>query len=126
MNLSGRSVGAILSAEKADLSDLIVVHDDLDSPLGRIRIRKSGGDGGHNGLRSIIDALQTNYFLRIKLGIGRPPDGMDPADYVLSPFGAEEQDAVDEAVERAAEAVIAIVREGPDRAMNRFNKSEAG
>jgi PTH1 family peptidyl-tRNA hydrolase len=123
MNLSGESVAGLLKYTGADHSGLIVVHDDLDLPLGGIRIRKSGGDGGHNGVSSLITELGTGAFVRVRIGIGRPPLGVDPAEYVLTPFGQEELEVVEEAVGRAAEAVITIIAEGPDKAMNRFNRA---
>ncbi len=123
MNLSGESVAGLLKYTGADHSGLIVVHDDLDLPLGGIRIRKSGGGGGHNGVSSLITELGTGAFVRVRIGIGRPPPGVDPAEYVLTPFGQEELEVVKEAVGRAAEAVITIIAEGPERAMNRFNRA---
>ncbi len=122
MNRSGGPVAAVMSREGAAPEDLIVIHDDLDLPLGSIRIKKSGGDGGHNGVASIISAIGTGSFVRVKVGIGRPPEWQDPADYVLSPFEKEEVGLADTAVKEAVEAVAAIVAEGVGRAMNRFNK----
>lgn len=122
MNLSGESVAGLLREAKAGLSDLVVIHDDLDLPLGRIRIRKSGGDGGHNGVSSVMAELGTGAFVRVKVGIGRPPEGVDPAEYVLTVFGRDEIEAAREAAGRAVDAVFSIIVEGPDKAMNRFNK----
>ena len=122
MNESGRAVGAILRGTYAAVSDIIVIHDELDLPLGAVKIKTGGGHGGHYGLRSIIENLGTADFIRIRVGIGRPASGMDPADYVLSPFLAEERQAVPEIMARAADAVKAIVLEGPTRAMNIFNQ----
>jgi PTH1 family peptidyl-tRNA hydrolase len=122
MNESGRAVGAILRGTYAAVSDVIVIHDELDLPLGAVKIKTGGGHGGHNGLRSIIENLGTADFIRIRVGIGRPASGIDPADYVLSPFLAEERLAVPEVMARAADAVRAIVLEGPTRAMNIFNQ----
>ncbi len=124
MNESGRSVGAILRYTTATTADLIVVHDELDLPLGSVRIKIGGGHGGHNGLRSIVDHVGSSEFVRIRVGIGRPPAGRDAADYVLSPFLPAEKEAAEKAVERAAEAVTAIIVEGPDRAMTGFNRKE--
>ena len=98
------------------VADLIVVHDDLDLPPGDVRVKVGGGAGGHNGLRSLIGRLGPD-FVRVRIGIGRPPVGMTVTDYVLSRMDA----AVREAVPRAADAVEAVVEEGPDAAMNRFN-----
>jgi peptidyl-tRNA hydrolase, PTH1 family len=98
------------------VADLIVVHDDLDLPPGDVRVKVGGGAGGHNGLRSLIGRLGPD-FVRVRIGIGRPPVGMTVTDYVLSRMDA----AVREAVPRAADAVEAVVEEGPEAAMNRFN-----
>jgi PTH1 family peptidyl-tRNA hydrolase len=98
------------------VADLIVVHDDLDLPPGDVRVKVGGGAGGHNGLRSLIGRLGP-HFVRVRIGIGRPPVGMTVTDYVLSRMDA----AVREAVPRAADAVEAVVEEGPEAAMNRFN-----
>ena len=122
MNESGRSVGAMLRYTYAKGADLVVVHDDLDLPLGSVRVKIGGGHGGHNGLRSIIEHIGTPDFVRVRVGVGRPIPGFDAADYVLSSFTAEERKAAVEAVEKAAEAVRAVVLEGAVKAMNRFNK----
>lgn len=121
MNESGRSVGAVLRYTSATVGDLIVVHDELDLPLGTVRIKTGGGHGGHNGLRSIIDHLGTPAFIRVRVGIGRPPAGRDSADYVLAPFLPGEKEAADEAVARAAEAVRTVIEAGLSAAMNAFN-----
>ncbi len=123
MNLSGNAVAPILSEMKAGPEDLIVVHDDIDLPLGSIRIRKAGGAGGQNGVASIMASLGTDRFIRVKLGVGRPPAGVDPADHVLSCFSEDELPTAREVVGRAVEAIMAVLKEGPDRAMNRFNKN---
>ncbi len=122
MNLSGRSVAALLRNSNAGLTELVVVHDELDLPLGEVRVKIGGGHGGHNGLRSLIEDLGASDFIRVRVGIGRPPEGWDPADYVLSPFKSDERRPAAEAISRAAEAVAAIITEGPTAAMNRFNK----
>lgn len=122
MNDSGRSAAAIMRDAYAPVGDLIVVHDELDLPLGTVRVKTGGGHGGHNGLRSLIDSLGSADFIRVRVGIGRPPAGMDAADYVLSPFGAEERATAFEAVVRAAEAVRTIVTEGLTKAMNALNQ----
>ena len=123
MNLSGESVSGILRELRADPEDLVVIHDDLDLPLGGMRVKKSGGDGGHRGVASVMAELGTGSFIRVRLGVGRPGPGKDPAEYVLDPFLTDEADTVSELVKSAVEAVLAILREGPDRAMNRFNKN---
>jgi PTH1 family peptidyl-tRNA hydrolase len=122
MNESGRSVAAILRYTYANGADLVVVHDELDLPLGAVRVKIGGGHGGHNGLRSIIEHIGTPDFVRVRVGVGRPAPGLDAADYVLSPFTADERKVAAEAVEKAAEAVKAVVLEGAVKAMNRFNK----
>lgn len=122
MNDSGRAVAAILRDCYGSVNDIVVVHDELDLPLGVVRVKIGGGHGGHNGLRSLIEQLGSPDFIRVRIGIGRPAQGMDAADYVLSPFMAEERQAVTEAVHKAADAVRAVVQEGPDRAMSLFNQ----
>ncbi len=122
MNESGSAVGAILRGTYTAVSDLIVVHDELDLPIGSVRVKIGGGHGGHNGLRSIIEHAGSAEFVRVRIGIGRPAQDMDAAGYVLSVFSADERDAAAGAVARAADAAKAIVQEGPARAMNIFNK----
>lgn len=100
---------------------LVVVHDDLDLPFGRLRLRPGGGHGGHNGIRSLIEELGSDAFYRIKCGIGRPPEGMEVADYVLSPFSAEELPALPEFVDRASQALGVLIAEGLEEAMRRFH-----
>jgi PTH1 family peptidyl-tRNA hydrolase len=121
MNESGRSVGSIMRYTSAAAPDLIVVHDDLDLPLGAVRVKSGGGHGGHNGLRSIIDHLGAPDFIRVRVGIGRPSPGRDAADYVLSPFSPEERAVAEEAFGRAADAIEAILADGLTKAMNAFN-----
>src|SRR5512135_3632445 len=122
MNESGRSVGSIIRYTTAAVSDLIVVHDELDLPPGTVRVKSGGGHGGHNGLRSIIDHLGTPEFIRVRVGVGRPLPGSDAADHVLSPFSQEERTNAEASFERAAEAVTAIIVNGLTKAMNDFNK----
>jgi PTH1 family peptidyl-tRNA hydrolase len=121
VNVSGTAVADLRRRHRVPLSNLLVVYDDLDLPLGQIRLRAGGGHGGHNGMRSIIDALGEQGFPRLRLGIGRPPAGVDPADYVLGRFDPAEAALVDAAVERAADAVEVFVLEGIERAMSAFN-----
>ena len=122
MNESGPAV-KILCGELALAPDaLIVVHDDLDLPLGRLRIKRHGGAGGHNGIHSIIAALETDAFSRVKLGIGRPVPDVDPAEYVLSPFHPEENAIVDQVLDQTVLALECLIVEGVEAAMNRFNK----
>ena len=122
MNLSGDALQGLLSFYKEDPSEsLIVISDDIDLPAGRIRIRKSGSPGGHNGLKDIVKKIGTQQFIRIRIGIGQKPPGWDLADYVLSRFSPEDRKRVDEAEAAAAEAVIMILRDGVDAAMNAYN-----
>jgi PTH1 family peptidyl-tRNA hydrolase len=122
MNRSGSSVSALLRKFGAGPQDLIVVYDDLDLPLGRIRIRSNGSAGGHRGLVSIIDSLAGAPFYRVRIGIGRPSDDADPADYVLERFSPEERGQVPAVVGRAAEAVLVLIENGGPYAMERFNR----
>ena len=121
MNRSGPVVAALVDDLGLDLSAVIVIHDDLDLDPGRIRIKARGGHGGHQGVLSIIDALESDRFARVKIGIGRPPEGVDPADYVLAPVSARERAVLEEAVQQAVRAVECWVGEGLMAAMNRFN-----
>jgi len=120
MNLSGGPVQRALAFYKIPFFNLLVIHDDLDLSVGRLRIRTSGGDGGHRGVRSVIAQLGTKGFARLRFGIGRP-DG-DAADFVLSTFGRDETIGVDEGLDTAGEAVEVFLRDGVAVAMNRFNR----
>lgn len=122
MNESGRAVAALLRESYASVDDLIVIHDELDLSPGAVRVKAGGGHGGHNGLRSLIAELGSPDFARVRIGIGRPDPGVDPADYVLSPFLPEERGAAAEAAIVAAEAVRTIVARGVSKAMNMFNQ----
>jgi PTH1 family peptidyl-tRNA hydrolase len=121
MNRSGLAVRALVERFEVPLDALLVVHDDLDLPLGALRVRASGGHGGHNGLRSILDALGSGEFPRVKVGIGRPAGKGQVVDHVLSPFDPDEEPLVPPLLERAADAAEAVGLEGPLLAMNRFN-----
>ncbi len=122
MNDSGRSVGAIIRYTHVAVTDLIILHDELDLPLGAVRVKLGGGHGGHNGLRSIIEHLGSADFIRVRVGVGRPGPERDSADYVLSPVPAAEKEQFSQGVEKAADAARAIVLEGPERAMNTYNQ----
>ncbi|HEX7128017.1 MAG TPA: aminoacyl-tRNA hydrolase [Thermodesulfobacteriota bacterium] len=134
VNLSGRSIAPLAAFHKVAPSDLLVVHDDLDLEFGRIQLRERGGDGGHNGLRSIIAELGSRDFARLRVGIGRPrlPDGAPPrapsarrgqvVGHVLSPFTDEELPTLERVIARAVEAIESVLREGIARAMNRYNQ----
>lgn len=124
MNRSGEAVKLLFRYFPVAAQDLVVIHDDLDLPFGRIRIRQRGGAGGHLGVLSILDALGEEEFLRVRVGVGRPPQGMDPTDYVLKPFDTAEEELLEGVVSRAAQAVETLLQEGPHRAMERFNRAE--
>lgn len=126
MNASGGPVKAILDFYSVPVDQLIVAHDELDIPLGSIRVKAGGGDNGHNGLRSIRSALGTGEFLRIRLGIGRPPGRQDPADYVLKPFSAPDRGDAEVMVQRAVGAVEMLVLSGLAAAQNAFNADPVG
>ena len=122
MNLSGESVRELADYYKIDdLSELIVISDDISLDVGQIRVRKKGSAGGHNGLKSIIAHLGHDGFMRVKMGVGEKPRGWDLADYVLGRFSGPERELMDDACERAAEAIRMMVAGETDAAMNRFN-----
>ncbi len=121
MNNSGEAVKAILDFYKSKPEDVLVVHDDLDLPLGRIRIVKKGGAGGHNGIRSIIAHVGTQNFPRLRIGIGRPQNEIPVENYVLSPFSRQERELLEKIIKTSTEAIITILRKGIDIAMNQFN-----
>jgi PTH1 family peptidyl-tRNA hydrolase len=120
MNRSGEAVKKAIHFFNVGIEDLIIIHDDLDLTFGRLRFKRRGGDGGHQGVRSIIEVLGENSFLRLKVGIDRPPRGMDPADYVLTPFDGTEQPYLNEIVSLAAESIVVTLLEGIGMAMNRY------
>jgi PTH1 family peptidyl-tRNA hydrolase len=123
MNLSGLSVRELVEEYQADVkSDLIVIYDELDLPLGTIRIRQRGGSAGHNGMESILGALGIDEFLRIRLGIAPDRKIGDTVKFVLTPFRKAQLKVVDEVLDSAAEAVDVILKDGPAAAMNRFNR----
>ncbi len=124
MNLSGQAVKELVATFNLTPSDLIVVHDDIDLELGRIRIKRRGGDGGHKGIRSIREHLGTDEFLRVKVGVGRPGSSTEVADYVLSPFDPQEQEQLKEALSKAVGAVKLLILGEVDKAMNIYNKSK--
>ncbi len=121
MNDSGAAVQAVAAWHDLTPDRMLVVCDDLDLELGRVRLRRKGSSGGHNGLKSIEQALGTQAFVRMRIGIGRPPGQQDPVDYVLDRFAGAQREVMDGAVTLAAEAVICWVRDGIDRCMDRFN-----
>jgi PTH1 family peptidyl-tRNA hydrolase len=121
MNNSGKSVGALARYFRISPSNILVIYDDLDLPFGALRLRPSGGSAGHKGMRSIIDHLKTNEFPRLRIGIDRPPGRMDPADYVLQDFSAEQHAELEAALDRALQCVRTFILEGIQAAMNGFN-----
>ena len=121
MNRSGFSVSTLLRRQGVGVDRLLVVVDDVDLDLGRLRVRAKGSAGSHNGLKSIVGALGSTEFARVRVGVGGKPEGGDMVDHVLRPVGSKERATLAEAVVTAAEAVEAVLREGPDWAMNKFN-----
>ena len=121
MNLSGESVRELMDYYKCDLSDLIVIYDDISLDVGKLRIRAKGSAGGHNGIKNIIAQLGTQEFTRIKIGVGEKPAKMDLAEYVLGRFSKEEQPIIRESADRAREAVCEMITHDVASAMNKFN-----
>ena len=122
MNLSGEAVGEAARFYKIPPSRVLVISDDVDLPLGKLRIRTGGSAGGHNGLKSVIQHLGANQFPRLKVGVGgKPHPDYDMADWVLGKLQGEDKKVLDEAVKRAADAVECFLKDGPQKAMNRFN-----
>lgn len=121
MNESGRSLGPLLDWYKLEPEQLTVVHDDMDIPVGSIRIRKKGSAGGHNGLKSILAHVGDEHFTRVRIGIGRPLPGWTVINHVLAPFAEEDVPVVKEAIAYLLPAVECIVTEGADLAMNKYN-----
>ncbi|MQY25081.1 aminoacyl-tRNA hydrolase [Nocardia aurantia] len=121
MNVSGRPVAALAKFFSVPPTEVIVVHDELDLPFGTIRLKRGGGEGGHNGLRSVSSALTTKDYLRVRFGIGRPPGRQDPADFVLKPFATVERKDLPVFVEEAADAVELLLRAGLEPAQNQLH-----
>ena len=121
MNLSGHSAQGLLNFYKLPVENMLVAHDDLDIPFGTIRIRPGGGPGGQKGMASTIEQLGTKDFPRLRIGIGRPPGRMNPADYVLQNFARDEMKVLSEIVDRAADAALTFVTDGLNKAMNKYN-----
>jgi len=127
MNLSGQSVSLLVKKFNIDLDNLVVIHDDLDLPLGRIRIRQGSSSGGHKGIASIISHLGSQDFLRIRIGIGRPSiteisEG-DIVAYVLSDFTPEEEQVISQLIPKVSEAILSLLTEGLTTAMNKYNQN---
>lgn len=123
MNLSGESARLLVNAYIEATSELMVVYDDIDLPLGRLRIRPNGSAGTHNGMRSIVETLQSENFPRLRVGIGAADEG-PLRDYVLDAFSAEEQPVIDRAITRAVDALVLFCRDDLRRAMNEYNKDD--
>jgi PTH1 family peptidyl-tRNA hydrolase len=121
MNLSGGPVAALAQFFKVPPGQVIAAHDELDLPYGTVRVKCGGGEGGHNGLRSMSKSLGTKDYVRVRVGIGRPPGRQDPADYVLSDFSAVERKELDFIVDRAADVVESVVSEGVERTQNAYH-----
>lgn len=121
MNLSGGPVASLAQFYKIPLEQIVAVHDELDIPYGQVRLKLGGGEGGHNGLRSLTRSLGGKDYLRVRVGIGRPPGRQDPADYVLSNFSATERKELDFVVDRAADAVEALITKGLEWAQNAYH-----
>jgi PTH1 family peptidyl-tRNA hydrolase len=121
MNESGWAVSAVLDYYKIPARDMVVLCDDMDLPLGAIRIRESGSAGGHNGLKSIISYLKSEDFTRVRIGIGKPGGSKGTIPHVLGKFGGEEETKAEEAFRRSAQAVDCLVREGVQMAQSRYN-----
>jgi len=122
MNCSGPALAARQPAITAE--QLLVIHDELDLECGRVQVKRGGGSGGHRGVASIVEHFGSD-FTRVRIGIGRPPRAADPAEYVLAAFAVEQQPLVDAAVQRAADAVECIIRQGEETAMSQFNVRSA-
>ncbi len=124
MNLSGQSVSRLVNRFKVDIDNLIVIHDDLDLPLGRIRIRQGGGSGGHKGIESVIGGLGSQDFIRIRIGIGRPSESASEDEiigFVLSDFTPEEERVEKKVIARVSDTILCLLAEGLETAMNRYN-----
>jgi PTH1 family peptidyl-tRNA hydrolase len=123
MNESGPSYASLGKKQAVEPFQLIAVHDELDIPAGTIRVKLGGGNSGHNGVRSLDQALRTSEYLRVRVGIGRPPGRKDPADFVLQPVGSRDEADLAILVGHAADAVRSLVTEGLERTQDRFNRS---
>ena len=121
MNLAGGPVSAVAAFHSVGVDRLVVVHDELDLPFGSVRLKRGGGEGGHNGLRSISRSVGSKDYARVRFGIGRPPGRQDPADFVLKPFSSVQRKELDVALEVAADAAEAVVEHGVEWAQNNFH-----
>lgn len=123
MNLSGGPVAGVSGFFSVPIERVVVVHDDLDLPFGALKLKRGGGAGGHNGLRSVTKSLSSPDYIRVRFGVGRPPGRMEAADYVLRDFSTAERKELDVAVERAADAVETILTDGLEKAQNIYHAS---
>lgn len=121
MNLSGESIQEIVNFYKIDINDIIVIYDDIDVNLGKIKLRKTGGAGSHNGMKSVISCLNTQNFGRIRVGIGSPEDKSRMIEYVIGAIPKEEKEQLDKATTIAKDAIVEIIKNGFDSSMNKFN-----
>lgn len=123
MNNSGVAVKELLRRQKSSPSDLVIIYDDVDIEIGRLKIKERGGSGGHKGCASIINTIGTENFTRVRIGIGHPPEGMDVVEYVLSDFKPSEQPVIEEIIEDASDAVKMIINDDIAGAMNKYNQT---
>ena len=121
MNLSGESIREVMDFYNLENKDIIIIYDDMDIEKGEIKVRKTGGPGSHNGMKSVIENLPNNRFKRVRVGIGKPENKSDMINYVIGKVSDEEQEILDKGTEKAKEAVIEIVKNGVDSAMNKYN-----
>ena len=124
VNRAGEPVRAALERHAVGPERLVVVHDDIDLAFARVRVRRGGSSGGHRGIRSIMGVLQTDAFVRVKIGVGRPPEGVDPASYVLQPFDEAERPLVEATLDRASDAVRALLVRDLETVMQEFNRRD--
>jgi PTH1 family peptidyl-tRNA hydrolase len=125
MNMSGRAALHLTNALHAPLSDVIVVHDEADFPLGKIQVKQRGSAAGHKGVQSLIDSWRSDEFVRVRIGVGRPGDSNDLIEHVLDPFVPDEKERLPAVIGRSADAVVAILRDGVDAAMTTYNRAPA-
>ena len=121
MNLSGESIIEVIKYYNIDTKNVIVIYDDMDIEKGTMKIRKTGGPGSHNGMKSVIENLKTNDFARIRIGIGRPEKNYDKINYVIGKISKEEKEILEKGIKKAVEAIPEIIKNGIDKTMNKFN-----
>jgi PTH1 family peptidyl-tRNA hydrolase len=126
MNVSGRAGVHLTTKTGVPLSDVIVVHDEVDFPLGKIQVKVRGSSAGHKGVQSLIDAWRSNEFVRVRIGVGRPDDDGDLVEHVLDRFLPDERELLSTTIDRAADAVVTIIRDGTEQAMNLYNRAPNG